>query len=176
MRHLRLAALFLAGIAPLSVSADITLYACTINGQTILENTNDQKCDSLKTYNYSSSSTPKNKKNNNSPQNISQSNGLRPEEIRQLDAYDRASQMFNNVRDDYSQDQCAYYTQLYNQSLIPLSRSALGEIRGYELANQLDYAKSQIKYYCNNYYQLTEPTQFSQLPKSDGYIYQHNPH
>ena len=51
MRHLPFILLAMS-IMPLSVNAGTTLYACTINGQTTLEDRHDEKCDTLKTYKY----------------------------------------------------------------------------------------------------------------------------
>lgn len=85
MRWIQIAILAL-GFIPYTLAAETTLYSCTVNGETTLQSMPGKECDSSKTYKYPSYE-PAKSKNDRTP-----TTGLRPEEIRQLQALEQQLQ------------------------------------------------------------------------------------
>jgi hypothetical protein len=155
-------ALMIFGLIPQVLLAQTTLYACTIKGQTTLESTHEDGCDTLVVYHY-----PTYDKH---PQHVN--SNLRPEEIRQLRAsegtlYSQESQIrhYENVDDrigwvavhdyfDSRGDKCAAYQRQLNNALLYIDAKNemmidIGPFRAAELTAQILQAKPQVDYYCH---------------------------
>ncbi len=160
MRNLYFAAVALF-LAPLSVTAQTTLYACVKDGKTTLESTAQENCDKLTKYEYPSYNTQE--KSGKSP-------GLRAEEIRQLESppmpYGPVSQIrrYENVDErigyadlnsymDSNQDKCAAYRRQLESALFYIEAKnnmmiEIGPFRSAELQAQINQAQPQVDYYC----------------------------
>ncbi len=157
----RILAVFIISFLPSLLFADTTIYICKKDGQTILEGTLRTDCDSLETYHYSSLS--KNAQNATS--------SLRPGEIQLLQQVDNGpfsaqSQMrrYENIDErvgwslanehiDNRQDKCAFYQTMLNSALSYVAVKneqdvEIGPYRSVQLMNQIDYAHTQVDYYC----------------------------
>lgn len=157
----RILAVFLISFLPSILFADTTVYICKKKGQTILEGTLSPDCDSVETYHYSSLSKDAQKS----------STDLRPGEIQLLQQVDNGpysaqAQMrrYENIDErvgwslanehiDNQQDKCAFYQAMLNSALSYVAVKneqdvEIGPYRSVQLINQIDYAHSQVNYYC----------------------------
>lgn len=157
----RILAVFIISFLPSILFADTTVYICKKNGQTILEGTLSPDCDSVETYRYSNL--------NKDPQKST--NDLRPGEIQLLQQtdngpYSAQSQMrrYENIDErvgwslanehiDNRQDKCSFYQAMLNSALSYVAVKneqdvEIGPYRSVQLINQIDYAHTQVNYYC----------------------------
>lgn len=154
-------AVFIISFLPSILFADTTVYICKKNGQTILEGTLSTDCDSVQTYHYS----------NMSKDAQQSTTSLRPGEIQLLQQanngpYSAQSQIkrYENIDErvgwalandhiDNQQDKCAFYQAMLNSALSYVAVKneqdvEIGPYRSVQLMNQIDYAHTQVNYYC----------------------------
>jgi hypothetical protein len=162
-------ALLALSLIPFSLSAETVLYACTVNGKTTLESTPPKQCDTLQEYHYPTYA--KEAANANKEEKQQAGIGLRPEEIRQLEASsatpinsqarinryenvdDRVGWSLANGYVDSRQEKCAFYRAELNNALYFIKTQNdqlidIGPVRSAELAVQIQQGQSQVDYYC----------------------------
>ncbi|MCS5710757.1 hypothetical protein [Candidatus Berkiella aquae] len=153
---------FLMSLFPGAIYADITVYACQKNGQTILEGTLSPDCDSVKTYHYSSTNKPDQKQS---------TSDLRPGEMQQLSVMENGpysaqvqTKRYENIDErvgwslansyvDSGQDKCSFFRSLLDNALFYVAVKneqdvEIGPYKSAELVNQINYAQTQVNYYC----------------------------
>lgn len=162
MRYLRLVLVALCFL-PYTLSAETVLYVCTQNGETTLQSTPSKECDTLQEYHYPSY---------NKAQKPSTINGLRTEEIKQLQAQEgpqinpqSITSRYENIDErvgwalseeyrDARQEKCAFYRAKLNNALYFIATQNqqlidIGPVHSAELLVQIQQAQSQVDYYCS---------------------------
>jgi hypothetical protein len=140
------------GLASQTLSAQTTLYACTIKGHTTLESFPGNDCETLVVYHYPTY--------NKVPQT------LRSEEVRQLQYDSQESQIMLDANEvgsmgwvavhdyfDSRADKCAASRRQLDNALFYIEaknrmKIEIGPYRSAELAAQILQGQSQISRYC----------------------------
>ena len=132
---MRFVILMLIFLFPLASHADIKLYVCKKDGETILESKASKDCDSRTEYRYKSTAN----------QNV------KPMQVRE---HGYTNNIDLDIRHDIYHDNCSLYTALLQDavSYLKVKKDQLieiGPLKQAELRNQISFAKKQASYYCS---------------------------
>lgn len=134
---------FLCTIPLLAVAED-TLYQCTKNGETVLQDRKPKDCDVLKKYTYESYANE-----------LEEPEGLRPREKKSLKSApilptaepSHLSSLYQQSLEDNRRDKCYFYKKQVEDALNSLQFLG-GEINQSSLKLKILQAESNMRHYC----------------------------